>query len=259
MHPNPAINAIMTEQADWRTLLGQRGETTLDVYIDLKSPHAYLAIRPTLEVARDFNVSLNFQPYTLSYKKLGLTKSVETDMQRRPSSASADRKARMYYAAAREYAVLQNLPLRSPHRLLDSDLAHRVFLFAKTQNLEIPFAMWVYLQGWSSGWREFELESYDQLRNACKEVGVDLTSFDEYTQDGGEGSTTLQNTMAIAEENGFVGAPHYVFTDPKHGRTVGLFGREHLALIRAKYKAAGFAKLAETDPEFSHAWQPTRV
>ncbi|MDG2278660.1 MAG: DsbA family protein [Pseudomonadales bacterium] len=256
MHSTPAVNAIMAEQTDWQTLLAQSGETTLDVYIDLKSPHAYLAIRPTLEIARDFNVSINFQPYTLSYTKLGLTRSVGTDMQRRPASAAADRKARMYYATAREYAALQNLPLRSPHRLLDSDLAHRVFLFAKRQNLEIPFAMWVYLQGWGSGWRAFELESPDQLRTACSEVGVDVSAFDTYTQDGGEGSASLQTSMTTAEENGFVGAPHYVFRDPKNDTVVGLFGREHLALIRSKYKAAGFAKHADSKAEFSHAWQP---
>ena len=38
-------------------------EKVLDVYLDMKSPHAYLAVRPSLEVARDYRVRLNFLPY----------------------------------------------------------------------------------------------------------------------------------------------------------------------------------------------------
>ena len=37
----------------------------LTVYIDYKSPYAYLAIQPTLTLQRDFNVSLQWLPYTL--------------------------------------------------------------------------------------------------------------------------------------------------------------------------------------------------
>lgn len=249
----------MAEQNDWLRVLREPGETVLTVYLDLKSPHAYLAIRPTLEIARDFRVTVDFHVYTLSYEDFGLTTQVDTDMQRRPPSQAADRKARMYYATAREYAALQSLPLRSPYRLLDSGLAHRVFNYAKNQNLEVPFAMWVYLQGWSSGWREFELASAEELRRACAEVGVDTSSFDDYIRDDGEGVRAVQTSMAAAEGSGFVGVPHYVFTDPQSGRTTGLFGREHLALIRSKFMNAGFARHPGVRAEFSHAWEPMPI
>jgi 2-hydroxychromene-2-carboxylate isomerase len=256
MHTDPVITQIMAERQDWQSLSGDDARSGLDVYIDLKSPHAYLAVRPTLEIARDFFVAVNFRPYTLSYEGLGVTTSIEPDMKRRPESNQADRKARMYYAAAREYAALQGLPLRSPYRLLDSDLAHRVFLYAKQQNLEVVFAMWVYLQGWSSGWRDFTLESLDQLRSACADVGIDISGFDEFTADNGPAAGQLFSTMKEAEASGFVGAPHYVFRDPQTDRPIGLFGREHLALIRSKYMAAGLARRPDVKAEFSHAWQP---
>jgi len=249
----------MAEQNDWLELLAKPGETSLKVYLDFKSPHAYLAIRPTLEVARDFRVSVDFHVYPLSYVDVGVSSRVEADMRRRPPSQAGDRKARMYYATAREYAALQSLPLRSPHRLLDSDLAHRVFNYAKKQNLEVPFVMWVTLQGWSSGWREFELESAEALRNACADVGVDTSSFDDYIRDDGEGSSEVQASKAAAEETGYAGIPHYVFTDPESGRITGLFGREHLALIRSKFMKAGLARNPEVAAEFSHAWQPAPV
>ena len=205
-----AIQAIFAERDQWQALLAQEADEVLDVYLDLKSPHAYLAVRPTLEVARDFRVSINFLPYTLSYKTLGVTKEVGPDMQRKPATPAADRKARMYYATAREYAKLQSLPLRSPQRLLDSDLAHRVFLFAKGQGLEVPFAMWVYLHGWASGWRSFQLESLEDLQWACASVGIDTTGLRDFVAQDGEGAQRLAQLMQAAEANGITGAPHYV-------------------------------------------------
>ena len=110
-HADPAVTMIMAEQHDWLNILREPGEARLTVYLDLKSPHAYLAVRPTLEVMRDFRVTVDFHMYTLSYEALGLTTSIDREMERRPPSPSADRKARMYYATAREYAALQSLPL----------------------------------------------------------------------------------------------------------------------------------------------------
>ena len=37
----------------------------IDVYIDYKSPYAYLAIEPTWELERDYRVHINWLPYTL--------------------------------------------------------------------------------------------------------------------------------------------------------------------------------------------------
>lgn len=253
-----AIKNIMAERPDWDQLRSQRADEILDVYIDLKSPHAYLAVRPTLEIARDFRVAINFLPYTLSYETLGISKTVGPTMKREPTSPAADRKARMYYAAAREYAALQSLPFKSPNRLLDSSLAHKAFLFAKQQTLEVPFAMWVYLQGWASGWQAFELESAAQLRAACESVGADTNGFDAFIQPGGEGDEALAQVKAGAEASGLSGTPHYVYTDRDKERRVGLFGREHLALIRGKYVAAGLAKRADVAAAFSHAWSGTR-
>ena len=244
---------IYEEIETWGEIL-ESHPTVLDVYLDLKSPHAYLAVRPTIEIARDFNVEVNFLPYTLSYTALGVSKSVESDMQRRPASAAADRKARMYYATAREYARLQGLPLRSPYRLLDSSLAHRFFLFAKAQKREAQFAMHVYLKGWASGWRDFELEAHDDLKLALTSSHVRLEGLDEFLAETADAELSAITTKA--EASGVVGVPHYVLFDQGVEREIGLFGREHLALIRSKFLEAGLAKHDLVHAEFSHAWKP---
>ncbi|MBT6277643.1 MAG: hypothetical protein HOI95_26355 [Chromatiales bacterium] len=249
-----AVARVMGEAEDWRRIMSLDADTSLSVYLDMKSPHAYIAVRPTLEVARDYRVKLDFRPYTLSYTGMGISTTVE-DNQRRPPSPEADRKARMYYAAARQYTRLQRIPLRSPHRLLDAELAHRAFLFAKRQALEIPFMMSVCLRGWGSGWRDYEIESLTQLRNSLAHLGANLDGFEAFVGPDGHGQRELIKCMEDAHESGFVGAPHYVFHDDAIGREVGLFGREHLALIRSKLSAQGLARDDSVQAEFSHAWR----
>ena len=165
----------------------------------------------------------------------------------------------MYYAAARQYTTLQRIPLRSPHRLLDSGLAHHAFLFAKRQALEVPFVMSICLRGWGSGWRDYELESLEQLRNSLEDLGADLDGFEEFVGPGGPGERELVDCMEDANASGFVGTPHYVFHDDATGRQIGLFGREHLALIRTKLSAHGLARHADVQAEFSHAWRGPRT
>ena len=162
----------------------------------------------------------------------------------------------MYYTAARQYAALQGLPFRTPHRLLDSEVAHRAFLYAKEQKLEVPFVMAAYVQGWGSGWRAYELESVEQLRLTLQEVGASLTGFEAYVAPDGPGASALERVMQQAEATGFAGVPHYVFHDVASERELGLFGREHLALIRGKLADEGLARAADVSAEFSHAWRP---
>lgn len=246
---------ILKERSEWQRIMSLDAEKKVDVYLDLKSPHAYLAVRPSLEVARDYRVRINFLPFTLSYETHGLTTSIESDMKRRPASAAADRKARMYYTAARAYASLQGLPFRTPHRMLDSTLAHKAFLFAKKQNLEVPFIMQVYLHGWGSGWRTYELESEVQLQASLVAAGAILEGFDEYVATNGPAEEELDRCMQEAVNTGYSGVPHFVIFDTSVNKQLGLFGREHLALIRGKLQQEGLARHSNVQPEFSHAWR----
>jgi 2-hydroxychromene-2-carboxylate isomerase len=249
-----AVARVMSEAEDWQRIMSMDADTSFTVYLDMKSPHAYIAVRPTLEVARDYRVKIDFRPYTLSYTGMGISKTLEND-ERRPPSPEADRRARMFYAAARYYTKAQGIPLRSPHRLLDVELAHRAFVFAKRQALEIPFMMSACLRGWGSGWRDYEIESLTQLRNTLVGVGADLDGFEAFVGPDGQGQRELAQYVEDAHASGFVGVPHYVFHDDAAGRQVGLFGREHLALLRSVLSAQDLARNDNVRAEFSHVWR----
>lgn len=246
---------VLAEAGEWQRIMRLDAEKVLDIYLDLKSPYAYLAVRPSLEVARDYRVRVNFLPYTLSYVNLGFSTSVEPDMKRRPATPQAERKARTAYAAVRQYTALQGLPFRGPVRLLDSELAQRAFLFAKQQRLEVPFLMSVYLRGWGSGWRDYELESSSQLRDTLTDIGARTEGFEQFIAPHGPGETELGRCMEKAEAAGLIGVPHYAFYDAGSKRQLGLFGREHLALIREKFAEEGLARNSDVSAQFSHAWR----
>ena len=57
-------------------------------------------------MAHDYHVYVNFLPFTLSYVELGVSTEVSETMERKPLNEAADRKARMYYAAARELSLI---------------------------------------------------------------------------------------------------------------------------------------------------------
>ena len=183
-----------------------------------------------------------------------MSTEVSETMERKPLNEAADRKARMYYAAAREYAKIQDLPFRSPYRLLDSTLAHKAFLYAKHQNLEIPFMLYVYTKGWGSGWRDFELESTKMISGSLTACGVKMDDFEKFVGEAGKGSDELKKHIAEAEKSGIAGVPHFVLVEEDGNRGLSLFGREHLSLIRLRLAERGLARSDSISHEFPHTW-----
>ena len=124
----------------------------VDVWIDIKSPHAYLAVRPSLQLAEDYHCQVHFRPYNLSYVSIGVTTHHDkSDPTRRPADANADRKARGYYSTARKYAAAQGLRIRGPRVLLDAHLANIGLLYAGRDGRAAEYALAVYDAGWPNG------------------------------------------------------------------------------------------------------------
>ena len=120
----------------------------------------------------------------------------------------------------------------------------------------MDFIKIVYDSGWPSGWREYDMESHERLKQSLADVGVDCANFDVFMQPGGLGEQELAECQSTAEAEGIVGIPHYSFEDPETGKQLGVFGREHLALIRSKLHAEGLARHGSVSPECSHAFVP---
>jgi predicted DsbA family dithiol-disulfide isomerase len=134
-----------------------------------------------------------------------------------------------------------------------SEVAHKAMLFARTQGLALPFIKSVYRDGWHDGWRSYDMEDFNHLRGSLETVGMDVREYESFMT-AKETDDELSKWQTIAEESGAVGVPHYSFED-KNGTTCGLFGREHLSLIRLKLHNEGLARNPDVRPEFPHTFQ----
>ena len=53
-----AVANIMCESVDWQQAVSSKGDSSLIVYLDMKSPHAYISVRPTLQIVNDYKVEM---------------------------------------------------------------------------------------------------------------------------------------------------------------------------------------------------------
>jgi 2-hydroxychromene-2-carboxylate isomerase len=227
----------------------------IDVYLDIKSPHSYLMVKPALQLEDDYNCTVTFKPYDLSYVAMGIsTVHDPKDPKRRPANAQAERRAKMYYSVAREYARMMGIEIRGPHSLLTSTAANMGILFTAQEGKAHAYTEAVYRAGWPSGWRDYDVQSIDQLQNTMRSVGLSeksVLAFAKYVAHG-EGERELAECMKEAEESGIVGVPHVVFE--LRGRRTGWFGREHLSFVRHVMHDRGLARRADVRAPISHYW-----
>lgn len=196
----------------------------LIVYIDFKSPYAYIAKDPTRELAAALNIAVDWRPLTLNIPSyLGSArldnagKVVESN--RSPQQWSGVKYA---YKDARRYASLRSLTLRGTTKIWDTSLAHIGFLWAKRQS-DAALARYidiVYERFWK---RELDVEDPSVVRAVLVEAGVRVDGFDDYRAT--DGRTQHDQMQSAIFEAGVFGVPGYI-VDGEY-----FFGREHLPRI----------------------------
>ena len=226
----------------------------VDVYVDIKSPHSYLVVKPAMQLETDYDCQVNFKPYDLSYVDI----NVSTDHDRgnpirRPRNAAQDRRARMYYTVARIYADAMNIGLRGPKILLSAEKANMGIAWALKHNCAANYLLEMYGAGWPNGWREYDMTNVISLQNSMRLAGMsdqEIGGFEDYLNT--TGPSELQQYKLDAEESGAVGVPHIVF--PYKEKSIGLFGREHLGLVRHTMNELGLEKHSDVEWPISHYW-----
>src|SRR6266581_822359 len=109
---------------------------TIAVYIDYKSPYAYLAKDLVYDLERDFAVRVDWLPYMLDIPSfLGSARVDESgrviEEERNPHQW---RRVRYSYMDCRRQARKRGLVIRGPQKIWDSTLASRGMLYAKRQS-----------------------------------------------------------------------------------------------------------------------------
>jgi 2-hydroxychromene-2-carboxylate isomerase len=204
---------------------------TIIVYIDYKSPYAYLAKDLAYELARDFPVRLEWRPYDLDLADFMGSARIDDqgrvlEQQRSPHQW---RRVRYSYMDCRRQARRRGLVLRATQKIWDSSVALCGLLFAKRQGEAVlhRYNDIVFERFWK---RELDIEDPTVIAGVLAEAGAADAGFDAYL--AGRGRAELDAACRDAEAAGVFGVPSFILDGEL------FWGREHLPDIRAMLGAA---------------------
>lgn len=182
----------------------------LTVYVDFKSPAAYLALQPTRELAARLGLELSWKPYRAVERDVPALKGHETagESHRRVRAASQR-------ATHIKYAALQGLTLSYPEQPGETDLALGALASIPSGRDEFVGA------AFAAYWIDHsDLNDPDTVEALWLRCGCAKTDFDDAQM-----RETLARAQSDAEEGGIVGVPAFVIQEQ-------LFvGREHFPWI----------------------------
>src|SRR5215213_10079238 len=109
------------------------------VYIDFKSPYAYLAKDPTRDLERRFDIRLDWLPYILDIPSFlgSATLDAEGHVIEENRDAHQWRRVKYSYMDCRRQARKRGLVIRGTQKIWDSTLAAAGMLYAKSQGPDV--------------------------------------------------------------------------------------------------------------------------
>ena len=204
---------------------------TLTVYVDVKSPYAYLAVAPVRALCAEHGVAIDWLPYVLdipSYLGSARLDPASGRVLESERTESQWRKVRYAYMDVRRQANRAGLVIRGTQKIWNTELAAIALLYVRRH---APARVDAFLDAsFAPFWRrELDAERADVLEAKLREAGVDAADFSSFATN--EGAALLSAVMTEAHARGVFGVPSYLW----HGEL--FWGREHLALLAERIRA----------------------
>ena len=203
--------------------MGQRRLVT--VYIDYKSPYAYLAKDLVYELERDFAARIDWLPYVLDIPSFLGSATLDENGRVVEENRNAHqwRRVKYLYMDCRRQAKKRGLIIRGPQKIWDSTLAAAGLLYAKRQGAEVlrRYNDIVFERFWK---RELDIEDSAVIGAVLAEAGVAMDGAAAYLADAGP--RQVGEISRAAEKAGIFGVPSFVIDGEQ------FWGREHLPDIR---------------------------
>jgi 2-hydroxychromene-2-carboxylate isomerase len=197
----------------------------LTVYIDYKSPYAFLAKDLVYGIATELPVEIDWLPYILDIPSfLG---SARLDASGRVVEENRNahqwRRVRYSYMDCRRQAKKRGLVIRGPQKIWDSRLAAAGLLFAKRQDAAVlrRYSDITFERFWK---RELDIEDPATVAGALAEAGADRAEAASYL--AGPGRADAERASREAEDKGVFGVPSFLLDGEL------FWGSEHLPDIR---------------------------
>ncbi len=194
------------------------------VYIDIKSPYAFIAKDPTRELEQALGVAFDWRPLTLDIPSyLG---SAKLDSKGKVASSNRSTQqwtgVRYAYKDARRYAELQGYTLRGTEKIWDTSLVHIAMQWTKQFGHEATarFLDCVYEPFWQ---RALDVEDQERVEATLIAAAVPTAGFADYA--AGVGRRFHDKSQQQIFAAGIFGVPAYVLGSD------WFFGREHLPTV----------------------------
>jgi 2-hydroxychromene-2-carboxylate isomerase len=201
-----------------------RSDRPLIVYVDLKSPYAFLAVGPTRDLAESLGIAIDWRPLTLDIPSFAGSARLDPSDRVVESQRSAPQWIGVKYAYrdARRYAALRGLTVRGTIKIWDTTVAGQGLVWAAAQSDAVVtrYLALAYERFWR---RELDAEDVAVIEGVFREAGADTTDFGSYVESSR--ADYLARQAAIFEA-GIFGVPGYVVDGEYY------WGREHLPRIR---------------------------
>jgi len=205
----------------------------LDIYIDVKSPYAYLAIEPAWTFERDFDLTLNWLPFTLDIASYRGSAAVDDERHvlHEERSRYQWRRVRYAYMDARRHANLRGLTILGTQKIWDSTLAGIGMLYAKDHGVFRAYTDITFERFWR---RDLDIENVAVVAAVLAEAGADGDGFAAYA--AGEGREALDAIHVHADEAGVFGVPATVLDGEV------FWGREQFPMVRLRLNELGLGR-----------------
>jgi 2-hydroxychromene-2-carboxylate isomerase len=202
---------------------------TLTLYIDYKSPYAYLAKDAAYQLERETGARIDWLPYVLDIPAyLGSARvDAEGRVVEQNRNAHQWRRVKYSYMDVRREANRIGLTIRGTQKIWDSSLAAIGLLYAKRHGVFRAYNDEVFARFWK---RELDIESVAALADVLGRAGADAPGFATFAAHAGR--QALKDVQDAAESRGVFGVPSFLLPDGEL-----YWGREHLARLRELLKS----------------------
>ena len=218
-----------------------KSEAPIIIYIDLKSPYAYLSIAPTRQMLTQLGLIADWRPFVLDIPSyLGSAKLDKRGKKVTKQNRTEEQWSGVKYAYfdCRRYANLSNKTIRGTVKIWNTDLPAIGMLWLKSfADLEEQSSQGSMLERYIDAifepfWkRELDVEDLSVILRVLEQIDAPTDGFLPYAQ--GEGATLNTWLQESAFNKGIFGVPTFILPnepamDPQHEK---FFGREHLPRI----------------------------